>query len=43
MWIKYGAYPGVETPLTPVGSDVLDGGDGVKEAGIGGPCGWVNE
>jgi hypothetical protein len=30
------AYPGVETPVTPDGPDVLDGGDGVEAAQVGG-------
>jgi hypothetical protein len=29
-----GAHPGVETPVTPVGPDVLDGG-GVEDCGVG--------
>jgi hypothetical protein len=33
---KYGYTPGVQTPVTPDGPDVLDGGDGVEEVAIDG-------
>jgi len=33
---KYGAYPGVETPITPDEPDVLDAGDVVEGLGVGG-------
>jgi hypothetical protein len=32
--VREGAYPGVQTPFTPDGSDVLDGVGGVE--GVGG-------
>jgi hypothetical protein len=31
-----GPTPGVETPITPVEPDVLDGGDGVEWLGVDG-------
>jgi hypothetical protein len=33
---KYGAYPGVETPLTPDEPDVLDADDVLQGLGVAG-------